>query len=313
LLFVIPAVARTPEELREAVDRWRLEQLTVALVPTMGNLHEGHLDLVRAAATHAARVIVSIFVNPLQFGPGEDFAAYPRTFTEDLRRLADSPCDVVFVPAEEAMYPHGRDGLTSIEVPDLSDQLCGLARPGHFRGVATVVAKLFNLAQPDVAVFGEKDFQQLVIIRRLAADLSYPVKVVGVPTRREPDGLALSSRNRYLGAAERPLAPALYGALRRAAGELAAGRRDFVALQQEGMENLRSAGLEPEYFEIRGHDLAPPGAGDEQLVVLAAARLGRARLIDNVTVGAQAAPGLKSPCGAPHRDRTPHGVEGSNR
>lgn len=280
-----PAVVAEPAELREQVSAWRRSGLRVAFVPTMGNLHEGHLALLQTAAQHADRVVVSIFVNPLQFGPGEDFETYPRTMEEDLVRLAGEPCALVFAPSEQAMYPGGREAATRVEVPLLGDMLCGIARPGHFTGVATVVAKLFNLVQPDCAVFGEKDFQQLLIIRRMARDLCFPVEVIGIPTQREPDGLAMSSRNRYLDARQRAAAPALFAALRAAGRALAAGGRDLVALQQSSMENVRSAGLEPEYFEIRRReDLAPPAAADRRLVILAAARLGRTRLIDNLPV-----------------------------
>lgn len=280
-----PAVVAAPAALRAQREEWRTRGLRVGFVPTMGNLHAGHLDLVRAAAARADRVIVSIFVNPLQFGPGEDFESYPRTLDEDLSQLAEEDCDLVFTPAEETMYPRGRQGTTRVTVPDLSDILCGESRSGHFSGVATIVAKLFNLVQPELAAFGEKDRQQLAVIRRMTTELCFPVEILGVPTRREPDGLAMSSRNRYLQPGERAAAPALYAALRAAAAGLLAGRRDFVALQQAGMENIRSAGLEPEYFEIRRDDsLASPEPGDRVLVILAAARLGRARLIDNLAV-----------------------------
>ena len=278
-------MVKEPAQLRAAQAGWRRAGLRIGFVPTMGNLHEGHLDLVRAAARRVERVVVSIFVNPLQFGPNEDFASYPRTLDDDLAQLAAETCQLVFCPDEAAMYSRGRASATRVEVPGLSDILCGESRPGHFTGVATVVARLFNLVDPDLAVFGEKDWQQLAIIRRMAADLGFPVEILGVPTRREPDGLAMSSRNRYLGLDERRMAPGLYAALWKAAEALRAGQRDFVALQQVGMENVGSAGLEPEYFEIRRPEsLGRPEPTDARLVILAAARLGRARLIDNVVV-----------------------------
>ena len=281
----LPPTVAEPGALREQVGAWRRAGFRIAFVPTMGNLHDGHLALLRTAAQHADRVVASIFVNPLQFGPGEDFERYPRTLADDLVQLAKAPCALVFAPSERAMYPAGRAAATRVEVPGLGQVLCGKARPGHFEGVATVVAQLFNLVQPDCAVFGEKDFQQLVIIRRMARDLCFPVEIIGVPTRREPDGLAMSSRNRYLDAGERAAAPGLHAALRGAAEALGAGRRDLVALQQSGMENIRSAGLDPEYFEIRRQDdLATPADADRSLVILAAARLGRTRLIDNLPV-----------------------------
>ncbi|NHA14785.1 pantoate--beta-alanine ligase [Thioalkalivibrio sp. XN279] len=271
--------------LRATLADWRRAGARVAFVPTMGNLHQGHLDLVHAAAAAADRVVVSIFVNPLQFGPGEDFAAYPRTLEDDLARLEGSACSLVFAPPEAVMYPSGRTGTTRVEVPGLADLLCGASRPGHFAGVTTVVAKLFNLVQPDLAAFGQKDYQQLTIVRRMVADLDFPVEILGVPTRREADGLAMSSRNRYLGAAERRVAPALHGALQAAADALRRGERDFVALQQAGMDNIRSAGMSPEYFEVRRQDdLGTPNGNDRNLVVLAASKLGRARLIDNLLV-----------------------------
>jgi pantoate--beta-alanine ligase len=280
-----PPVEGDVAGLRAQVAEWRRAGLRTAFAPTMGNLHEGHIDLVRTAAGQADRVIVSIFVNPLQFGPGEDFTSYPRTLEEDLERLAGTGCTLVFAPTEAVMYPQGREATTRVEVPGLSDILCGVSRPGHFTGVTTVVAKLFNLVQPDLAVFGQKDYQQLAIIRRMAAELDFPLQVVGVPTRREPDGLAMSSRNRYLTPEERRVAPAMHGALQEAAARLAQGERDFVALQQAGMDNIRSAGMMPEYFEIRcQHSLARPAADDRNLVLLAASKLGRARLIDNVLV-----------------------------
>jgi pantoate--beta-alanine ligase len=280
-----PVVTEAPAELREQLDAWQGEGLRIGLVPTMGNLHAGHLDLVRAAAAQADRVVVSIFVNPLQFGPNEDFASYPRTLAADLAQLATEDCQLVFAPGEDTMYPRGRAGTTRIEVPGLSEVLCGARRPGHFTGVATVVAKLFNLVRPQLAVFGEKDCQQLAVIRRMVTELCFPVEIHGVVTRREADGLAMSSRNRYLDPEQRARAPALFGALRTAAEALAAGGRDFVALQQAGMDNIRSAGLDPEYFEVRRQqELDLPGPGDRRLVILAAARLGRARLIDNVAV-----------------------------
>jgi pantoate--beta-alanine ligase len=278
-------VIAAPAALREQLQAWRREGLRIGFAPTMGNLHDGHLDLVRAAAARSDRVVVSIFVNPLQFGPGEDFTSYPRTLEDDLAKLAGEPCQLVFTPDEAAMYPRGRADTTRVEVPGLSDILCGAFRPGHFSGVATVVARLFNLVQPELAVFGQKDWQQLAVIRRMVEDLAFPVEILGVPTRREPDGLAMSSRNRYLGPGERAAAPALYRALCAAGEALASGGRDFVAIQQAGMDNIQSTGLEPEYFEIRRREgLEPAEPGDSALVLLAAARLGRARLIDNLAV-----------------------------
>jgi len=251
----------------------------------MGNLHDGHLSLVELAAREARRVVVSVFVNPTQFGPGEDYAAYPRTPAADQERLARTRADVLFVPATAEMYPDGHGPGTVVSVPGLSTILCGAHRPGHFDGVASVVARLFNIVQPDVAVFGQKDYQQLVIIRRLQADLHFPVRVVGAPTVREADGLALSSRNQYLSPEERRLAPAIHAALSACGEALRQGLRDFARLEAEGAARLAAAGLRPDYFAIRTPDeLAVPESAARRLVILTAVRLGRARLIDNILV-----------------------------
>lgn len=271
--------------LRRQLAQWRQAGERIALVPTMGNLHAGHLHLVEVARTHADRVVVSIFVNPLQFGAGEDLDAYPRTPAEDATRLEQAGVDLLFMPAEQTIYPHGRDGLTQVEVPGIGDILCGASRPGHFRGVATVVCKLFNLVQPDLACFGNKDFQQLAVLRRMVRDLDIPVQMLGVDTVREADGLAMSSRNGYLSAGERQQAPALYRCLQGIADRLTAGERDFARLEQQAGQQLQLAGLRPDYVSIRcADDLRPaePEAGD--LVILAAAYLGRARLIDNLLI-----------------------------
>ena len=203
----------TIAHLRSAVDQWRARRERVALVPTMGNLHDGHLQLVKRACRAADKVVVSIFVNPMQFGPQEDFAAYPRTLKQDSLKLAENGVHLLFVPEVEELYPHGINDTVRVEVPGLSDILCGASRPGHFAGVATVVAKLFNAVRPQVAVFGDKDYQQLLVVRRMVADLCMAVEIIGEPTVRETDGLAMSSRNGYLSAAERAQAPALYQTL----------------------------------------------------------------------------------------------------
>lgn len=257
----------------------------VALVPTMGNLHAGHLSLVRAARERADSVVVSVFVNPMQFGPDEDYAEYPRTLQDDAAALAAEGVDLVFAPARERMYPHG-ESATRVTVTGLSEILCGEERPGHFEGVTTVVAMLLNLVTPDLAVFGEKDYQQLVVIRRMAADLHMPAEIVGAATVREPDGLAMSSRNQYLSAAERAAAPELYAALCAAADRLRAGDRDYAGIEAEGRRRLEAAGFRPDYFAVRTPDLALPAPASRELRVLAAGRLGRARLIDNLAVPA---------------------------
>lgn len=270
--------------LRGQVRTWRAAGERIGCVPTMGNLHEGHLTLVREARRLAPRVVATIFVNPLQFGPTEDLAAYPRTPEQDQAGLAAAGCDLLFAPTVATMYPGAQQTQTRVEVPGISDLLCGASRPGHFIGVATVVCKLFNMVQPDLALFGEKDFQQLLIIRRMAADLAMPVEVLGVPTVREPDGLAMSSRNGYLTSGERAQAPALYRTLSVAAEALVAGR-PVPQVETEAAAALAVAGLRPDYVSVRrAADLGEPTAADRELVVLAAAYLGRARLIDNLRV-----------------------------
>ena len=271
---------------RERVRSWRRAGLKVAFVPTMGNLHAGHVSLIEAARRHGERFVASIFVNPMQFGPNEDFAHYPRTPRADERMLAAAGCSLMFMPEVSEIYPHGAERATRVEVPGLSRILCGEFRPGHFEGVATVVAKLFHIVEPDVAVFGEKDFQQLTIIRRMVDDLCVPVEIVAAPTVRDVDGLAMSSRNQYLTAAERAIAPQIYAALRAAAERLGSGDTDFAGIERSGFKALESAGFRPDYFSVRqAADLAPATAsGANELVVLTAARLGKARLIDNVRV-----------------------------
>jgi pantoate--beta-alanine ligase len=272
-----------PDELRSRVAQWRRSGERVAFVPTMGNLHAGHGNLARQAALSADRIIVSIFVNPLQFGPNEDFAAYPRTPDEDRRLLEQLQVDLLFVPEVEDMYPRGQVATARVQVPDLDSILCGAFRPGHFTGVATIVTKLLNLVQPDVALFGEKDFQQLMIIRRAATDLCMPVEIMGVPTMREPDGLAMSSRNRYLTPEQRALSPRIFQELGKARDALETGSRDFARLEQAGFSALQQAGFRPDYFSILdAATLGPPETAADGLVVLTAARIGRARLIDNV-------------------------------
>jgi pantoate--beta-alanine ligase len=271
------------EDMRALVRGWRMAGESIAFVPTMGNLHAGHASLIGAAHHHGRRVVASVFVNPLQFGPNEDYAAYPRTPEEDTALLTEQGVDALLLPTVEEMYPLGVAGSTIVDVPDLSGILCGAFRPGHFQGVATVVVKLLNLVQPDTAIFGEKDYQQLTIIRRSVEDLCLPVRIVGAPTVRAEDGLALSSRNRYLSPEERRIAPTVYRALDRARRRLESGDADVAAIEAEGMETLRAAGFRPDYFEVRNADtLARPRGRNFDVVVLTAARLGRARLIDNV-------------------------------
>ncbi len=278
-------------DLRNAVHTWKQAGESVALVPTLGNLHEGHLQLVDFARTRADRVVVSIFVNPLQFGPGEDFNSYPRTETEDARMLAMRQTDLLYLPGVDVMYPHDAQHMTRVMVPGLSDRYCGETRPGHFEGVATVVCKLLNQVQPDIGVFGEKDYQQLLVIERLVVDLDMPVKIAGVPTVRETDGLAMSSRNRYLNEQQRSQATGLRKMLATLAQSCKKGHEDYRKLEQEGVKILEQAGFRSDYVAIcRKHDLEPATEKDRELVILGAGYLGKARLIDNisVTVGAPA-------------------------
>ena len=277
-------IARDVPALRAVVQGWRRNGLNYALVPTMGALHGGHLELVRVAARACRKVIVSIFVNPLQFGAGEDFEGYPRNEGTDVAAAAGAGAEVVFVPTAAAMY--APDHATTVHVAGLSEGLCGRRRPGHFDGVATVVSKLLLQALPDTAVFGEKDYQQLMIVRRLVRDLDIPVRIEGVPTVREADGLAMSSRNVYLSAAERRIAPALAGTLR-GMGRVLAGEAGAVGrVVAEGLARLSAAGFETiDYLEVcDAETLAPLAAVDRPARVLVAAWLGRTRLIDNVPV-----------------------------
>ncbi len=257
----------------------------VAFVPTMGNLHAGHHALFTRARDHAAVVVASIYVNPLQFGADEDFDAYPRTPDEDRMLLESAGVDILFLPDEAEMTPRGRTAHTWVEVPGVSDQLCGQFRPGHFRGVTTVVNRLFNLVAPDVALFGKKDYQQWLLVRLMVSDLGMPIEVIGADTVRAPDGLALSSRNRYLTPDERRRASGLYATLNELAGQMQKSGAAIPAIEAQAQQALRDAGFRPDYVSVRRQaDLAPPAAGDRELVILAAAWLGRTRLIDNLEV-----------------------------
>lgn len=271
--------------LRELLSRRRAAGERIVLAPTMGNLHEGHLALVRRAREAGDCVVATIFVNRFQFGENEDFDSYPRTLERDVRSLKDSECDVLFTPSEKLVYPRGPEHATRIEVPELGAILCGQQRPGFFRGVATVVNMLFNMVAPHAAVFGEKDYQQLLVIRRMVEDLKMDIDLIMVRTIREPDGLAMSSRNNYLTPEERKRAPLLYKALDQARKSVREGDRDFYAIGMRGIKALEAAGFRPEYFAIRrAQDLMVPGPEDNELRILAAAWLGAARLIDNVAI-----------------------------
>ena len=270
-------------DIRRQVSTWKSSGQRVALVPTMGNLHEGHLALVAQAQQQADRVVVSVFVNPLQFNEVDDYDAYPRTEAEDRQKLQAAGVDALFLPAIDEIYPGGQASATRVLVPGLGDILEGEWRPGHFTGVATVVNKLFNMVLPDLAMFGEKDFQQLVLIKRMVANLNMPVAIISVATTRESDGLAMSSRNSRLTSDQRRLAPALHQCLLRVREQLAQGSREFETLESEAMERLKQEGFLPEYIAIRRtDDLEKPEPSDRKLVILSAARLGSTRLIDNL-------------------------------
>ncbi|MEB7888274.1 pantoate--beta-alanine ligase [Hafnia alvei] len=271
--------------LRREIRRWRQEGKRVALVPTMGNLHEGHLTLVEEAKARADIVVVSVFVNPMQFDRPDDLARYPRTLQEDCEKLTRLGVDLVFAPSEKEIYPKGLEQQTYIDVPSLSTMLEGASRPGHFRGVSTIVSKLFNLIQPDIACFGEKDFQQLALIRKMVADLSFDIDIVGVPIVRGQDGLALSSRNGYLTPDERRLAPRLYNIMSHLATQLENGERNIDELLEQTAGRLREAGLQPDELFVRDADtLLDVNVDTQTAVILVSAWLGKARLIDNMRV-----------------------------
>ncbi|MDO5505832.1 MAG: pantoate--beta-alanine ligase [Pseudoxanthomonas suwonensis] len=273
---------QTLEALRQCVGGWKNDGLRVAFVPTMGNLHDGHFSLLRLARERADRVVASVFVNPTQFGPGEDFARYPRTPDADAGGLAAAGCDALWLPDVATMYPHGVDAAVRIRVPGVTEILEGAHRPGHFDGVATVVARLFNQVQPDVAVFGRKDYQQLAVIRHMAVDLAFPVEVLAAATRREADGLAMSSRNQYLDAGERRTAATIHAVLQQMRTRALAGQPS-ECIEADARQALVQAGFVPDYAVLRRPDLSEPAAGEGGArVALIAARLGRTRLIDNL-------------------------------
>jgi pantoate--beta-alanine ligase len=271
--------------LKELLLEWRQHGEHVAIVPTMGNLHPGHASLVELAREHAERVVVTVFVNPTQFAEGEDFEDYPRTLERDKRRLQRVNTDVIFVPNVETLYPFGLQNATSVTVPGLTENFCGSFRPGHFDGVTTVVARLFALVQPDVAVFGQKDYQQQLVIRRMVDDLGLPINIITAPTVREEDGLAMSSRNAYLSDEERAMAPKIHEVLESAGEALQSGKRNFEELENAASKQLSEAGFEVEYVSIRrALDLSVPNRDCDELVLMVAAHLGKARLIDNIVI-----------------------------
>lgn len=271
--------------LRGALAGARAAGKTVGFVPTMGNLHDAHIELVKAAQQHCDLVVVSIFVNRLQFGLNEDWDKYPRTMEADMARLREVHCDFLFHPDESEIYPNGMDQQTRVVCPAMTDVLCGASRPGHFEGVTTVVTKLFNIVQPDKAVFGIKDFQQLAVVRRMVEDLCMPVEIIGAPVHREADGLAMSSRNSYITAQERPRVAVLNQSLNWVKDEIAGGRRDFQLLEEEAKQRIEQSGFRVDYFSIcNSKDLQPAADDDSQITILGAMYTSAARLIDNVSL-----------------------------
>lgn len=271
--------------LRAQISDWKKQGLTIGFVPTMGNLHQGHLSLVEAAKAQADKIVVSIFVNPMQFGQNEDLDAYPRTLTDDSQALQALDVDLLFTPTPDIIYPKGLAKQTWVEVPELSNLYCGDSRPGHFQGVTTIVNKLFNLVQPDVACFGEKDFQQLALIKIMVEDLSIPVTVIGVPTVREKSGLAKSSRNGYLSAKEKQQAAVIYQTLSQLKTELEQGNKNFEQLSEQAQQKVKAAGLMPDYLRVLNRDtLQAATQNTRAFVIIAAAYLGKTRLIDNIQV-----------------------------
>lgn len=270
------------DDIRTQVCAWRAKGETVAFVPTMGNLHQGHITLVKEAASKCDHVVASIFVNPMQFGQNEDLDAYPRTLAADSEALTAAGAELLFTPTPAVMYPKGLEQQTYVEVPGISNVLCGASRPGHFRGVATIVCKLFNIVQPDVALFGNKDYQQLLVIKTMVEDLSLPIEIIGVDTIREDSGLAMSSRNGYLTATEKAAAPALKQAIDAMAAGIKQGE-SFKQVTEQAKASLVAAGFTLDYLEIRhAHTLEQAQNQDQTLVILAAAYIGKARLIDNL-------------------------------
>ncbi|MFT5593355.1 MAG: pantoate--beta-alanine ligase [Oceanicoccus sp.] len=275
----------TIAELQAEVNAARNAGKRVGFVPTMGNLHEGHMILVDQASEECDFVVASIFINPLQFNDIDDLGRYPRTLAADQEHLRDRDCDLLFFPSVDEMYPHGQDAQTTVSVPVVSEGLCGKSRPGHFDGVATVVSKLFHMVQPDAAFFGEKDFQQLAVIRKMVSDLNLPFDVVGVPTCREENGLAMSSRNNYLSEQEKETAGHIYRVMNTIAESIQGGSTQFKKLCDAAKKELATLGFAPDYVEVReANSLRPATADDAELVVLVAAILGKARLIDNLRI-----------------------------
>lgn len=278
-------ILNTFQQLQQAIQSFRAAQKSIALVPTMGNLHSGHLQLVKTARKHADVVIVSLFVNPTQFGANEDLDNYPKTHQADIEKLEELNTELLFMPSIKEIYPLGGENTTHVHVPQLTRVLCGASRPGHFDGVTTIVCKLFNMTGADIAIFGEKDFQQLAVIRRMVADLNIPITIIGEAIVRESDGLAMSSRNGYLSTEQRKIAPKLYQVLLDIQQKISQGRKNYTELEKTAKTTLKTAGFKPDYISIVQHDtLLAAQEEDTSLVILAAAYLGKTRLIDNINI-----------------------------
>ena len=269
--------------LRRQIHSWKENKESVAYVPTMGGLHEGHISLVRLALSHADRVVVSIFINPIQFDRREDFKTYPSSLDLDISKLSDIPVDILFAPNIETIYPFGAEDATVISEPSLTKNLCGKYRPGHFDGVASVLIRFFNIIQPDIAVFGQKDYQQLLVVKRLVKDINLPIKILSGPIQREVDGLAMSSRNQFLSDRERLIAPEFYKFLKNIVTQIKENNRNFYELEKESLRKLQEKGFKPEYVKVcHADNLQEPNNEDRNLVLIAAVKLGKVRLVDNI-------------------------------
>jgi len=277
--------ANSVTELRQYIQHWKDHKRSIAFVPTMGNLHQGHLSLIEKGQSLCDKSICSIFVNPMQFGPNEDFNHYPRTLNRDIELLESVGCDLVYMPTASELYPQGLENISQIIVTDLTESFEGAHRPGHFTGVATIVAKLFNIVKPNISVFGKKDYQQYCVIRKMTRDLNLDVEIIGQETSREPSGLATSSRNQYLDEKQKSKAALIYQTLRDAADKIIKGENDFAIIEKNAIDSLNQAGFETDYFSVCNADTLKPATNENRkLVVLVATRLGDTRLLDNIEI-----------------------------
>ena len=277
--------AYSVSELRQYIQHWKDHQQSIAFIPTMGNLHQGHLSLIEKGQSLCDRSICSIFVNPMQFGPNEDFNHYPRTLEQDIELLESVACDLVYMPTASELYPQGLEKISQIIVTDLTETFEGAHRPGHFTGVATIVAKLFNIVKPDISVFGKKDYQQYCVIKKMTQDLNLDVEIIGQETTREPSGLATSTRNQYLNEEQKSKAALIYRTLQDASDKIIGGERNFALVEKQATDSLSQAGFATDYFNVCNADtLKPATPGDKKLVILVTTRLGDTRLLDNIEI-----------------------------